>query len=428
MRSLENFVKVFVWTNIMLAVMLIADLLVITFLGMRSEAGMTKLSPAYLSGEISRTVNEDGETQYSMSRQGTEAIDVFHGFAFVLDDAGDVVWSYQLPDDVPGHFTPGDIVRFSRYYLNDYPVYTHILDDAVLVAGLPRQTVWKYHLSFQISTVEMLFALIPILLVVNIAALLIGPSLIIRRGARRREKQRTSWIAGVSHDIRTPLSLVLGYADELLHSAQNSFEGVEGGSIAGHVEKKAQLIEQQALRIRTLVTNLNTSNKLAYGMGVWRRESVLLPALLRESVCGVINRGIDEKYDISVIISEALEQLYIKGDRELVMRLVENLLNNAINHNPQGCGITVSLAIRRLWIFKRIVLEISDTGRGVSREQLNYFRSSMKLEKLPEHGLGIRVVRQIALFHRWRLRFLNDEDGGFVCRIDLTPAAPFKSP
>ncbi|MDE6921796.1 MAG: hypothetical protein K2P89_18130, partial [Lachnospiraceae bacterium] len=102
MRSLENFVKVFVWTNIMLAVMLVADLLVITFFGMRSEAGMTKLSPAYLSGEISRTVNEDGEAQYSMSRQGTEAIDVFHGFAFVLDDAGDVVWSYQLPDDVPG--------------------------------------------------------------------------------------------------------------------------------------------------------------------------------------------------------------------------------------------------------------------------------------------------------------------------------------
>ena len=142
----------------------------------------------------------------------------------------------------------------------------------------------------------------------------------------------------------------------------------------------------------------------------------------------MINRGIDEKYDISVIIPEALEQLYIKGDRELVMRLVENLLNNAINHNPQGCGITVSLAIRRLWIFKRIVLEISDTGRGVSREQLNYFRSSMKLEKLPEHGLGIRVVRQIALFHRWRLRFLNDEDGGFGCRIDLTPAVSFKRP
>lgn len=196
--------------------------------------------------------------------------------------------------------------------------------------------------------------------------------------------------------------------------------------MAAHVEKKAQMIEQQALRIRTLVTNLNTSNKLTYGMGVWRREKVLLPALLRESVCGMINRGIDEKYDISVLISEALEQFYVEGDRELVMRLIENLINNAINHNPQGCEITVSLTNRSLWIFKRVILEISDNGCGVSREQLRYFRSSMKLEKLPEHGLGIRLVRQIALFHRWRLQFLNDEQGGFVCRIYLRSPRRFR--
>ena len=140
----------------------------------------------------------------------------------------------------------------------------------------------------------------------------------------------------------------------------------------------------------------------------------------------MINRGIDEKYDISVLISEALEQFYVEGDRELVMRLIENLINNAINHNPQGCEITVSLTNRSLWIFKRVILEISDNGCGVSREQLRYFRSSMKLEKLPEHGLGIRLVRQIALFHRWRLQFLNDEQGGFVCRIYLRSPRRFR--
>ena len=61
---------------------------------------------------------------------------------------------------------------------------------------------------------------------------------------------------------------------------------------------RAQRIEQQAIRIRTLVTNLNTSNKLAYGMGVWHREKVLLPAVLRASICEVLNRDFDEKYDI----------------------------------------------------------------------------------------------------------------------------------
>jgi len=425
MRRVENFLKIVIWTNIMIAVMLVVDLLIMTYFGLRSDAGLARFSVADFSREISRTVNENGETCYSMSQQGTDRIDDFHGFAFLLDDAGDVVWSYQLPDDVPRHFTVRDIVQFSRHYLNDYPVYSHILDEVVLVAGMPRQTVWKYHLSFQISTVEMFLALIPILLTVNIIVLLIGPFLIIRRDAHRREKQRTSWIAGVSHDIRTPLSLALGYADELLHFAGHGFEGMEGEPAAAHVERGAQMIVHQVLRIRTLVTNLNTSNKLTYGMGVWHREKVLLPALLRESVCDMLNRGIDEKYDISVTISEALEQFYVKGDRELITRLVENLINNAINHNPQGCAITVSLMGKRVWIFKRIVLEISDNGCGVSREQLRYFRSSIKLEKLPEHGLGIRLVRQIALLHRWRLQFLNGEQGGFVCRIYLKSSRRF---
>lgn len=410
MRKLENFIKIVVLTLMLIAVMMVLDLFVITYFGLKTDAGLSKLSTAYLSGEVIKTIDEKGETQYGMSQQGMDRIDVFHGFAFIFDDMGDVIWSYQLPDDVPEHYAVRDIVQFTRYYLNDYPVYTYIIDDVVLVAGMPKQTVWKYSLSFQISTVDMFFSVFPVLFLINIVVLLVGPFLIIRHDAHKREMQRTSWIAGVSHDIRTPLSLVLGYADELVHSAEN---GAGKESVAG----KALVIEQQAIRIKTLVTNLNTSNKLTYGMGVWHREQVLLPALIRESICEIMNRAFNETYDIRVAISEDLEQLYVKGDRELIRRLIENLINNAINHNPQGCEIRVGLFCQKLWIFKTIVLEISDNGRGVSREQLRNFRTAIKSDKLPEHGLGIRLVRQIASFHHWRVWFTNNKDGGFRCRV-----------
>lgn len=413
MRRLENFIKIVVLTIIMLVVMLVADLLVMTYFGLKTDSGMTKFSTTYLSREVTKTVNEQGETQYRMSQQGIDRIDAFHGFAFLLDDAGDVVWSYQLPDDVPEHYTMRDIVRFTRYYLNDYPVYTHILDDVVLVAGMPRETVWKYHLSFQVSTVNMFAYVLPVLFLLNVIVLLVGPFWIIKHDEHRRERQRTSWIAGVSHDIRTPLSLVLGYADELLHSAENNMGWIEKKSVA----EKALMIEQQAIRIKTLVTNLNTSNKLTYGMGVWHQEKVLLPALIRESICEIVNRGLDEKYDISVIIMETLEQFYIKGDRELLKRLIENLINNAINHNPQGCEIRIKLTRADWGILKKILLEVSDNGCGVSKEQLKNFRVPARLDKLPEHGLGIRLVRQIVSFHHWKVRFFNNNDGGFCCRI-----------
>lgn len=415
MRRVENFIKIVILTLIMIAVMLVVDLLVMTYFGLKTDAGLSKLSTTDLSNEINKTVKENGDMQYHMSQQGLDRIDAFHGFAFLLNDMGDVVWSYQLPADVPEHYTIRDVVQFSRYYLNDYPVYTRIMDDVVLVVGMPRQTVWKYHLSFQISTVNMFFSVLPVLFLMNVIVLLAGPFLIIRHDAHKREMQRTSWIAGVSHDIRTPLSLVLGYADELLHSAEDGVEVIEKESVAG----KARMIEHQAIRIKTLVTNLNTSNKLTYGMGVWHREKVLLPALIRDSICGIVNQGLDEKYDIHVIISETLEQFCVIGDRELIKRLIENLINNAIIHNPQGCAIKVSLTCQSFWIFKRIQLEVSDNGCGVSREQLKNFRIPAKLDKLPEHGLGIRLVRQIASFHHWRVRFLNGHAGGLVCQIDI---------
>ena len=100
-------------------------------------------------------------------------------------------------------------------------------------------------------------------------------------------------------------------------------------------------------------------------------------------------------------------------------RLVENLMNNAINSNMSGCEIRVSLMCQNGRFFKKTVLEISDNGCGVSRELLKKFRTSMRSEKLPEHGLGIRLVRQIASFHHWKVRFFNTADGGFTCRIYL---------
>lgn len=121
---------------------------------------------------------------------------------------------------------------------------------------------------------EALLKYIPYLLLIDILLLIVIPFIILRHQNRQKEKERTTWIAGVSHDIRTPLSLVLGYADEI------GREGFDQETV-----QKAQVIEEQAIRIRSLITNLNTENKLAYGMGNWEKERILLPALIREISC-----------------------------------------------------------------------------------------------------------------------------------------------
>ena len=260
--------------------------------------------------------------------------------------------------------------------------------------------------------------ILPVMLVANIVIILVVPFLLVRRDSRRREMERTTWIAGVSHDIRTPLSLVLGYADEIHNITEKETDnGKIDKAIGNSICERTQIIEEQAIRIRTLVSNLNTENKLTYGMGGWKKEMILLPAVIRDIMCEILNRDIDEKYDIGVNISEELEQLSVKGNEELIKRMLENLINNAMNNNSEGCKIDVNLTKQKFLFWQKYVLEISDNGCGVSKEQLRRFKKIVKSDKLPEHGLGIRLVRQIAAFHHWRVRFLNNLEGGFSCRI-----------
>lgn len=407
MKKVEKLVKILLIMVMMVAALLFTDLVVLALMVAQTDEGLTTIPLEEISRQLQRTAGEDDNVHYSLSKQGMDIVDRFEGFVFLMEDTGNVVWSYHLPEELPLHYTVRQIVQFTRFYLEDYPVFTRIVEDGVLVVGLPRQTVWKYQLYFRIATVELLSKILPLLLLVNAVLLLLVPVILIRRDAHRREMQRTSWIAGVSHDIRTPLALVIGSADELAHMAERDME----------IAARAQRIKQQAIRIKTLVTNLNTSNKLAYGMGVWHREKVLLPAILRESICDMLNRDFDEKYDIDVRIEETLESLYVSGDAELIKRFIENLMNNAVGHNPQGCSIKISLTQQHRFLFHKTVLEVSDNGCGVSREQLRAFRYARHSDKLPEHGLGVRLVRQIASFHHWHVSFYNNPENGFSCKI-----------
>jgi len=420
MRKLESLIKYIVLTIGTLVFLFFADIFVLA--GISANEMKESVSAKYAADCLEKTADENGNTTYRMSQKGMDYLDAHNGFAFLMDNSGKVLWEYRMPKELPRQYTVEDAIKFSRFYLMDYPVYTHITDNGIVVLGTPKGKTWKYTLTYQGETVSAYLYAFPTILAVNILALVFVIFITIKHEHRRREKERTTWIAGVSHDIRTPLSLVLGYADEILHLMSKDAETDEPDNAlynTNGILRRAQAIEEQAVRIKNLVINLNMENKLTYGMGSWKRERLLLPAVIRDTICEILNRNMDEKYDIRVSICEELEQLYIKGDKELIERLLENLINNAVIHNPQGCEIAVSLTARRNPVFKKYTLELSDNGCGASRKQLRSFNSLRKPGKLPEHGLGIRLVRQIAEFHHWRVRFYNNERGGFCCRIDI---------
>lgn len=406
MKKLESLIKYIVLTIGTLFFLFFADIFILAYI--QSKDSALTVHVEYVANRLEKNTDENGTDYYDLTQECKDYVDAHNGFVFLMDNDGTVLWEYRMPKELPRRYTIEDAVKFSRYYMQDYPVYTHITDNGIVVLGTEKGKTWKYTLTYQASTVTTYAYVLPIMFAANTAALILVLFITVRHDHRRREMERTTWIAGVSHDIRTPLSLVIGYADEILHIAQG-----------GETLRRAQAIEEQAVRIKNLVTNLNTENKLTYGMGSWKKEPVLLPAVIRDTICEILNRNIDEKYDIRVSISEELEQLTVKGDKELIKRLLENLVNNSVIHNPQGCQIVVFLKKSGHSAFPQYILELSDNGCGASPSQLRRFNARTKSNKLPEHGLGIRLVRQIAAFHRWRVRFQESEGGGFCCRITL---------
>lgn len=366
--------------------LIIIDALVVGFVNYKTKGTEYLLSIKNISDRI-----EVKNGEYIVSTDTYVMLDQAQAFAMIIDDYGDVIWSYNKPDDIPSKYGLKDVVSFSRWYLNDYPVYTRIRDEGILVAGVPKDSVWKYVMEYRLETLQVFIKILPYIFLSNLIILIMLPIIITRHRMKAREYTRTEWIAGVSHDIRTPLSIVMGSVE------------------------KGDIIEKQCLRIRDLIGNLNTENKLESGTGKWNNEKIMLTPLLREIVCDYINTY-EEQYTFNLDIDEDLEDAYVYADILLIRRMLDNLINNSISHNEDGCEITVSLQSNYK---NKPLLTISDDGQGVNDKTIRRLNTRVKSDYLPEHGLGIRVVKQVAKKYHYKILFSSKPEEFFKCEILL---------
>lgn len=386
-----------------LLITLLFFLLILNFGIILLIAYATKNNLSYVPiNSISSHLSFNGDWQ--MEKEGVENLKKHECFAMLIDSFGRVVWEYALPEEIPREYSLEDIASFTRWYLCDYPVFVLIREEGIFVVGAPKRSIWKCQIFFRADTIDAYLNIVIPLFILDLCLLLLFPIILIKRHAKKRERERTAWIAGVSHDIRTPLSLIIGYAEVLKESW-----------VQEEVSEKAELIEEQALRLRTLIQNLNMENKLTYGFVKLNKERVLLAAVLRETLCDVMNRETDGKYEFEIEIAAEAEGVKVRGDAELIKRLLENLLNNAVQHNPDGCSIYVGFEVKS----HVYMITIEDNGKGMTKEQLKRFQRLKEENELPEHGMGLRLVRQIAKVHHWKLEFGQKEGYGvkYIIRI-----------
>ena len=355
-----------------------------------------------------------------------------YAWAMVLDDAGAVRWSYELPKELNHTYTAGEIARFARWYLADYPVFCWEEPYGLFVIGLPRGSLWRYSVY---SSPELVLNMVGILPAAALGLLLLGLALCLwlswrgakrletvangldalaqgqsvqlptngfagelaeklnRTGAQlqaknemlaRRDNARTQWIAGVSHDVRTPLALILGWAEQLEQDA----------ALPAPARQKAGGIRTQSERLRTLIDDLNLTSKLQYGAQPLRRELLTVGPLLRQLVAQFCDSPLADQCDLSLTQTLDAEQAQISADPALLGRLVENLLSNSVRHNPQPVTVCLCAEVRS----RQLCLTFTDDGVGYPPAVLAALKEPESSEDAP-HILGLHVVEQIAAAH-----------------------------
>ena len=313
-------------------------------------------------------------------------------WAMLLSQEGQVVWSFRKPEDVPEQYTVSDVASFTRWYLSDYPVQSWVREDGLLVVGSPKGSIWKHDIAMNTEALLqtpiwfLAFFLLALGSVLGLAWLAVGRWF--RQDQQVRDAARSNWINGVSHDIRTPLSVVMGYAAQL----------EEAPDLTPEHRRQASAIRTQSQVIRDLVNDLNLTMRLDCEMQALRKEPIQPAVFLRQAAADFLNGGMGAGFDFEMDLPETpLPE--IEADPFLLRRAVNNLLTNCVRHNAPGCSICLGARAAG----KELILWIEG---GTAAEKLQP-DSSRPLESDggAAHGTGLRLVAQIAAAHGGKAEF-----------------------
>ncbi len=207
---------------------------------------------------------------------------------------------------------------------------------------------------------------------------------------KRLDQIKNDFVHTVSHDLRSPLTAVLGYA-ELLERA---------GSLTEQQREFLQRIQGSVQNITALVNELLDLGRLEAGFDA-RRETVQLENIVRYSV-GLLDSLVRKKnLDLQLKIATGLPGLRANPIR--IRQMIDNLIGNAINYTPDGGRILVRLAAED----QQIILEVTDTGPGIPREEqtriFDKFYRGSNVAETKGTGLGLAIVKSIVDNYRGRV-------------------------
>ena len=332
MEGITRILQRFVTTTILISIFVLIFNFVLLGTLVFNETNQ-QIPPEGLLKKISQNLDKQ-DNNYHLDENTAKILQHNQAWAMLISEDGHVQWDYHLPSDVPRFYNLVDVAKLSRYYLLQYPVYTWEHKNELIVVGYPKGSHWKYQFTFLSDWLREIPLRLCVLLLFNVGitlliSVVIGTRLI--RGIRplvsgvhnlareelvqldskgifgdlaqsinsastklqkktdalkARDEARSNWIAGISHDIRTPLSIILGYASEM----EDNFD------LSEDQRRQAGIIRHQGEKLRSLVSDLNLVSMLEYEMQPLHLKQIRLSVLARQVATDFLNNGLDDRY------------------------------------------------------------------------------------------------------------------------------------
>ncbi len=220
---------------------------------------------------------------------------------------------------------------------------------------------------------------------------------------------RRDFVANVSHELKTPLSAIRGFAETL---ADGLVEDPEAS------KEYLDRILKQCRRLEALLSDLLTLSRLEHAADERRQAPIDLGRILQEAI-EVVNEGVSGKKLDLAVTAQPIPR--IEGDATALERMCVNLLDNAVKYNREGGKIQVRLFESG----RRVVLEVEDTGIGIPEGSVErLFERFYRVDKGRSRqeggtGLGLAIVKHAAHLHGGTVEVDSELGRGSLFRVLL---------
>ncbi|MEE9934664.1 MAG: hypothetical protein K4445_03000 [Deltaproteobacteria bacterium] len=220
---------------------------------------------------------------------------------------------------------------------------------------------------------------------------------------KKLERIRTDFVANVTHEIRTPLTAIIGYLETL-----------QTGALA-HPQDARRFVDimlKQAQRLDRLVEDLLVISQIELGEMRFRFEEVALADVVAGVVSLMEARAAAKRLHIDNRLPGDLPPL--RGDRDRLSQVFVNVLDNAVKFTPDGGRVTIDAEVSS----DQVTVTIADTGTGIPREDIarlgeRFYRvDKTRSRELGGTGLGLSIVKHLLHAHGGKMEIESQSGRG----------------